>query len=269
LLDAPPHVVTSAARFSITPLKVMIGGLTALLVSGLWLLGSQLASRPEPRAGQGPNPSQPGGEARARTAPEAPVGQDPLAARAPRVSDDDRDLAELPDTKPARPAPNPRRARLARGRSQSSAADYSSAAPAPASASARSSRPNDPSAAPAPTEAKASPARNEPTPAPNEPKPDEQRAGPQPTAAGPGAPKPSEAELLSNARKALPTDRSLALRLVTEHAKLYPNGRLAPEREVLAIEALRALGRTSEAERRLQRFEANYPDSIHLRRLQH
>jgi hypothetical protein len=61
---------------------------------------------------------------------------------------------------------------------------------------------------------------------------------------------------------------SAALRLLDQHAARFPEGLLAPEREVLRIEALRRLGRTAEAEQRLRAFQARYPDSIHLRRLQ-
>ena len=68
---------------------------------------------------------------------------------------------------------------------------------------------------------------------------------------------------------ALRTDPERALRLVTEHEARFAGGSLVPEREVLAIEALRSLGRTQEAETRLQRFQARYPNSLHLQRLQH
>ena len=80
-------------------------------------------------------------------------------------------------------------------------------------------------------------------------------------------PAPAEADLLLKARKALKTDPSLALRLAAEHQSYYPKGRLVPEREVLAIEALRNLGRKPEADARLKKFEARYPKSIHLQRL--
>jgi hypothetical protein len=40
-----------------------------------------------------------------------------------------------------------------------------------------------------------------------------------------------------------------------------------PEREVLAIEALRKLGRKNDAGERLHKFETRYPGSIHLKRL--
>jgi hypothetical protein len=83
---------------------------------------------------------------------------------------------------------------------------------------------------------------------------------------GPDAPR-SELELLFDARKALPTQPTAALRLLDEHAARFPRGMLAPEREVLAIEALRTLGRTTEATQRLRRFQSQFPESIHLRRL--
>ena len=112
-----------------------------------------------------------------------------------------------------------------------------------------------------------------PTPAARiEPKP----AAPKPATLKPVTPKPvptedaprlSEAELLLKARKALKQDPELALRLASEHQSLYANGRLTPEREVLLIEALRQLGRKHEADERLQKFEARYPSSIHLKRL--
>jgi hypothetical protein len=94
------------------------------------------------------------------------------------------------------------------------------------------------------------------------------RPQPQPAAATTQeAPRPSEADLLLKARQALKREPQLALRLVSEHETLFVKGRLVPEREVLAIEALRNLGRTQEADERLKKFEASYPSSIHLQRL--
>lgn len=82
------------------------------------------------------------------------------------------------------------------------------------------------------------------------------------------APPPvSEAGLLLQARQALKRDPARALSLATQHQALFASGRLSPEREVLAIEALRKLGRTREADERLRKFEAQYPGSIHLKRL--
>ncbi|MEY4511709.1 MAG: hypothetical protein RLZZ450_3831, partial [Pseudomonadota bacterium] len=62
-------------------------------------------------------------------------------------------------------------------------------------------------------------------------------------------------------------DPRAAQRLLEQHATRFPAGVLGPEREVLAIEVLRALGQTAEAEQRLNAFRARYPNSMHLRRL--
>ncbi len=94
---------------------------------------------------------------------------------------------------------------------------------------------------------------------------------PAPRPAAPPAPPPKapprEAELLLSARKQLHSDPRGTLVLLEQHAALFPNGMLAPEREVLAIEALRKSGRDAEASERLARFRAHYPDSPHLRGL--
>lgn len=103
-----------------------------------------------------------------------------------------------------------------------------------------------------------------------EAKPSAQATEPKPSVADGSVPRrASEPELLFEARKALPDDAELALRLLTEHAARFPKGQLVPEREVLAIESLRSLGRTQEADARLQRFQARYPNSLHLQRLKH
>jgi hypothetical protein len=81
-------------------------------------------------------------------------------------------------------------------------------------------------------------------------------------------PPPDEFGLLWQARVKIRRDPAGALALLDAHAGRFANGQLAPEREVLAVEALRALGRTDEAEARLRGFRAKYPGSIHLRRLQ-
>ena len=59
-----------------------------------------------------------------------------------------------------------------------------------------------------------------------------------------------------------------ALSLSREHEATYPGGVLTQEREVIAIEALRRLGRTDEAARRLERFERLFPKSAHRRKLE-
>jgi hypothetical protein len=75
----------------------------------------------------------------------------------------------------------------------------------------------------------------------------------------------SEVELLERARRALGSDPRRALSLTQEHRARFPQGVLGQEREVIAIEALRRLGRSEEAERRAGSFEQRYPDSAHRR----
>ncbi len=59
-----------------------------------------------------------------------------------------------------------------------------------------------------------------------------------------------------------------ALVLLRGHASRFQAGTLAQEREVLAIEALVLLGRRAEAQQRAEDFQAKYPTSSHLVRLQ-
>jgi hypothetical protein len=83
----------------------------------------------------------------------------------------------------------------------------------------------------------------------------------------PSDPGPSEGALLLRARRELASDPSSALKLTEEHGKLFPTGTLAPEREVLAVEALAELGRLAEARARLADFRSRFPQSPHLARL--
>ncbi|HET9932854.1 MAG TPA: hypothetical protein VFQ35_19255 [Polyangiaceae bacterium] len=77
--------------------------------------------------------------------------------------------------------------------------------------------------------------------------------------------KPDEATLLEQARRALASDPRRALALTQRHQALYPRGVLVQEREVIAIEALRRLGREGQASDRANSFEKSYPDSAHRR----
>jgi hypothetical protein len=79
---------------------------------------------------------------------------------------------------------------------------------------------------------------------------------------------PSEAELLEQARSALKGDPAKALARANQHAARFPGGALVQEREVIAIKALRQLGRGAEAERRAQAFAKAYPGSAFARKLQ-
>jgi hypothetical protein len=80
-------------------------------------------------------------------------------------------------------------------------------------------------------------------------------------------PTPSEAGLLLKARHDLPTDPAATLAITQQHARLFPGSDFAEEREVLAIEALAHLGRSSEARGRLDLFSQRFPRSIHIGRL--
>ena len=92
-----------------------------------------------------------------------------------------------------------------------------------------------------------------------------------PSAAGveaASAPSPSEGALLLQARRYLASNPASALALTDDAARRFPDGPLAPEREVLAIEALAHLGREPEARARLAAFRGRYPASPHLARLE-
>jgi outer membrane protein assembly factor BamD (BamD/ComL family) len=66
---------------------------------------------------------------------------------------------------------------------------------------------------------------------------------------------------------ALASAPSSALAQCDEHARLYPHGSLADDREVIAIDALVRLGRRDDAEARAARFRAVHPGSPSMRRL--
>jgi hypothetical protein len=87
-----------------------------------------------------------------------------------------------------------------------------------------------------------------------------------PTAGTPDQ-QPSEGALLLRARQNLTSDPAAALTLTDEDARRFPTGPLAPEREVLAVEALFRLHRLAEAKARLAAFRGRYPQSPHLARL--
>jgi hypothetical protein len=87
--------------------------------------------------------------------------------------------------------------------------------------------------------------------------------GGTPPAARASNPAQAEASLLEQARAALSASPAQALRLAQQHAQQFPHGLLAQEREVIAISALRRLGRTTEADARAARFDARYPHSLH------
>jgi hypothetical protein len=108
--------------------------------------------------------------------------------------------------------------------------------------------------------------------APPVPVPDEVEPAPSvtvesaPTAPAPALPAgkpPSEASLIRAARAALPSGTSQARRLLERHRRLYPQGQLAQEREVLWIEVLESEGRGDEASARAAAFRQQNPESAH------
>jgi hypothetical protein len=73
----------------------------------------------------------------------------------------------------------------------------------------------------------------------------------------------AELDLLMRARRVVGADPGRALALTGEHRARYPSGTFVEEREVLAIDALRRLGRVSAASERAQRFHREHPGSVH------
>jgi hypothetical protein len=112
-------------------------------------------------------------------------------------------------------------------------------------------------------------APTESTPAlpPSAPSPEATRGARGPAAEAPARPAESEAAFLERARTALASNPALALSLANQHRSRYPSGVLGQEREVIAIEALKRLGRTSEAERRSSEFSNRYPGSAYRQKL--
>jgi hypothetical protein len=96
----------------------------------------------------------------------------------------------------------------------------------------------------------------------------EPQAGARPAANAPAITW-DEADMLQRARRLAAEQPAQALRLLDEHRRHFAHGMLAPEREVLAIEILRAQSRTAEARARLAAFRSSFPSSVYLERLEH
>jgi outer membrane biosynthesis protein TonB len=130
------------------------------------------------------------------------------------------------------------------------------------------SQPEAPVAAPAPPAPVAPLPQVEVAPELQPPEAEAPAPVPPPKAvAKPEAAAPSEAELLEQARSALKTDPARALARANQHAARFPGGALVQEREVIAIKALRQLGRASEADRRAEAFSKAFPGSAFARKL--
>ncbi|HEY3818138.1 MAG TPA: hypothetical protein VGL81_13255 [Polyangiaceae bacterium] len=78
----------------------------------------------------------------------------------------------------------------------------------------------------------------------------------------------TEPELLQRAQHALPSDAARALDLANRQERQYPSGKLAEERELVAIEALVKLRRHDEARSRAGQFLQSFPGSVHQRHVE-
>ena len=78
----------------------------------------------------------------------------------------------------------------------------------------------------------------------------------------------AELDLLQRAQVAFAgRDFPGALVLVAEHARRFPNGRLAEEREALRVRSLAGSGRADDARRAVAAFANRFPRSVLLPRL--
>jgi hypothetical protein len=77
----------------------------------------------------------------------------------------------------------------------------------------------------------------------------------------------AELELIEQAHGQLASAPAQALTATERHARRFPTGQFAQERELIAIEALIALGHAERARARGERFLARYPRSSHGRKV--
>lgn len=84
----------------------------------------------------------------------------------------------------------------------------------------------------------------------------------------PSEPQPTEVALLEAARRSLPSSAQQALALTREHLRLYPEGMMVQEREVLSLEALWALRKVELTRKKARAFLRKYPSSSHRERVQ-
>lgn len=76
-----------------------------------------------------------------------------------------------------------------------------------------------------------------------------------------------EAKLLNQAHAAMTSDPRQAYAFASAHAKRYPRGQLAAERELIMVQALVKLGRVREAETRARALRKSAPSRIYGERL--
>lgn len=84
----------------------------------------------------------------------------------------------------------------------------------------------------------------------------------------PESPSETEDELVKDAVQLIRSGEAAgALARTEQHVTLFPTGEMAQERELVAVEALMALGRVDEASARAQAFRARWPTSAHITQL--
>lgn len=271
LLDAPPPTpfrggaLVRHASLKVVAARLALAALTVGTTAAVWLSSSQPSARGPSAQHVQPAPAQ-GTQLTLpvqRTDSEAQVAAlaVPAAARAPVARVSTQAIVELPAaahgatsrragpsrSRHTRPA---HRVAFSQGRSPRAAPGAATRAAEAATQAAQVAQPVATASADARRPEAAAP------------------VSPAPAALDPETTRPlTEVELLFEARQQMRRHPQGALELLDEHAARFAEGLLAPEREVLAIEALRKLGRPKVAAQRLRSFRERYPDSLHLRRL--
>jgi hypothetical protein len=80
-------------------------------------------------------------------------------------------------------------------------------------------------------------------------------------------PRLEEAELLEKARAQVSSSPAGALKLTQEHARDFPRGRLGAEADLIAAQALLAMGNASAAKERARASLSRYPNGLYARQL--
>lgn len=88
-----------------------------------------------------------------------------------------------------------------------------------------------------------------------------------PTEAAPEEPLQREISMLGSAAASIDSDPAAALANLDRHAREFPSGQMAPEREFLAVRALLSLHRDAEARTRAEALERRFPSSPYVARV--
>jgi hypothetical protein len=80
-------------------------------------------------------------------------------------------------------------------------------------------------------------------------------------------PRLEEAELLEKARALVAANPSAALKLIAEHSRDFPKGRLGAEADLIAAQSLLAMGKVSAAKARAEASLQRYPGGLYARQL--